>query len=198
MSSKDTKKSTKRWVRVAVFVALALVMYFLEASIPPILVFAPGSKLGLSNLVLLCALILLGVVDAFVVAIVKVILSSILGGNPVNVLYAMPSSLLALFAMTLLYQCVFPKVSLMCISFVGAVVFNFVQLLVASLIVENIYIITMLPLMLLASVVAGLFVGICTYFVVKYMPARLFETTHTLPLDDLESTNPLGAQDILE
>lgn len=62
----------------------------------------------------------------------------------------------------------------MAISFIGAVVFNFVQLFVASAIVQNVYIITLLPLMLLASTIAGLFVGLCAYFIIKYLPEKVY------------------------
>jgi len=174
MTNRRNKVDIRRFVRVAMFVALALIMYFLENLIPPILVFAPGSKLGLSNVVLLCALIMLGVIDAFVVAIVKVFLSGVFAGNIFGIIYSMPSSILSLTVMSLLYLLVFPKVSIMCISFVGAAVFNFVQLFVASLIVNNIYIISLLPLMLLASTFAGLFVGLVTFFIVKYLPQKVY------------------------
>ncbi|MCL1945005.1 MAG: Gx transporter family protein [Firmicutes bacterium] len=165
---------TKRTVRIALFVALALVMYMVESLVPPVFAFAPGAKLGLANVVSLCALVLLGIVDSYLVVVLRCILAMFLVGNPTALMYSLPSSIFALSSMVLLYCFIFPKVSLMGISFLSAIVFNIVQLLVASWVVGNIYVVLYLPLMFLASAGAGLFVGLLSFFVIKHTPSNVY------------------------
>ena len=140
---------------------------------PPVLAFAPGAKLGLANVVSLCALVMLGVVDSFVVVVVRCLLAVLIVGNPASLMYSLPSAVLALCSMVILYSFVFPRISLMAISFVSAVVFNIVQLVVASLVVHNIYIMFYFPIIFLASAGAGIFVGLVAYYVIKHTPVLM-------------------------
>ncbi|MDR3021816.1 MAG: Gx transporter family protein [Clostridiales bacterium] len=165
---------TKKTVRISLFVAIALIMFLLESLIPPIFAFAPGAKLGLANVVSLCALILLGIIDAFLVVIIRCLLASFFTGNVVALMYSLPSSLAALTTMTILYVFVFDKISLMCISFVSALVFNFVQLCIASVVVANAHVLFMFPLMFLASAGAGIFVGLVSYYFVRHLPSSVY------------------------
>ena len=85
----------------------------------------------------------------------------------------MPAGLASFAVQMLLYRFAFRFVSLMGISFAGAVTHNAVQVLVASLTVRT-NLAPMLPFMLLASVVAGLFVGIVAFWVVKVLPKKVY------------------------
>ncbi|MDR1138620.1 MAG: Gx transporter family protein [Clostridiales bacterium] len=164
---------TKRTCRIAIFVALALIIFMIESLIPPVFAFAPGAKLGLANVISLCALVLLGVVDSYIVVIVRCLLAVLIVGNPTSLIYSLPSSTLALTTMVLLYTFVFPHISIMSISFVSAIVFNIVQLIVASWVVGNIFVLLLLPLMFLASAGAGVFVGLVSYYTIKHIPIQV-------------------------
>lgn len=165
--------SVRRIVRLALFTAVALIMSLVESALPPLLAFAPGAKMGLSNVVTVLAFILLGYSDAYIVLVLRCVLGSVFGGNIAALMYSLPAGLISLTVQILLYRFLFPKVSLMGISFCGAVLHNVVQITVACLIAStNLF--ALLPLMLLASVIAGLFVGIVAYFVIRYLPKSVY------------------------
>ena len=166
-------KSLIRITRIAVFSSLALIMFFLESLLPPLLVFAPGAKMGLSNVVILLAVIILGYLDASVVMLVKCLLGSLFT-NISSIMYSLPAGVLSLLVMILLYQFLSKRVSIMGISLAGAVTHNIVQCAVAAIINNQIGILSLLPLLLGASLIAGLFVGMVVYFVVKFLPKSVY------------------------
>lgn len=163
--------------RISVFTAVALVMHYLESMLPPLLAFAPGSKIGLSNIITLSAIIFLGYLDAFVVLIIRCFLASLFG-NVFGLIYSLGGGICAFAVMSLMYRFLSPKISIIGISVSGAVVHNIIQTLIAATIVQQINIVIILPLMLIASVIAGVFVGFVVYFLVKYLPLNLFASNN--------------------
>jgi len=165
---------TKRITRLAAFTALALIMSLLESMLPPLIPMLPGAKMGLSNVVALTALIILGYTDALIIQLLRCVLGGIITGGLTGLMFSVPAGMISLAAMILLYRFLFPKVSLMGISFVGAVLHNIVQVGVACLYLGTSQLIAMLPYYVLAGIGAGLFVGIASYFVVKYLPKKIY------------------------
>ncbi|MDE7373471.1 MAG: Gx transporter family protein [Clostridia bacterium] len=163
--------TAKRITRLALFTAAALILNLIESLLPPLLPFAPGARMGLSNLVTLVALALLGYADAYIVLIVRCLLGSIFGGNVTALIYSLSAGLVSLTVQLLLYRFALRFVSVVGISLAGAAVHNCVQLAVASIIVQT-NLIAMLPLMMAASAVAGLAVGIAAFYLIKYLPIR--------------------------
>ena len=171
------KKSftTQRITRLGVFTAAALILTLVEHFLPPLLFFAPGVKVGLANAAILAALILLGPVDALVVLAAKCILGALFAGNPAALMYSVPAGLVSFGVQYLLYRFVFPKIGVVSVSLTGAVTHNAVQLLVASLVVKQ-SLFYFLPFTLIASVIAGLFIGFAVFFLVKYLPRRIMNS----------------------
>lgn len=163
---------TRRLTRTALFSALALIIFMVENAFPPLMSFAPGAKLGLSNAVILTAVIMLGYADAFTVMLVKLLLGAVFSGNVSALLYSAPAAVASYLVMVVLYEFVFDKISIPSISLVSAVAFNTVQLGVAGLI-AGVNLAAILPVMLLASVVAGLIVGAAAWLVVRYIPRKI-------------------------
>lgn len=161
--------TAKRMTRIALFTAIALIMFMVENAFPPLFAFAPGAKLGLGNAVILTALVLLGYSDALAVLLLKCFLGALFSGNAASLLYSLPAGLVSFAVMAGLYAFVFPHVSVMSISLTGAVAFNTVQLFVACLI-TGVNIMGVLPLMLIASICAGVVVGLAAWLTVRYLP----------------------------
>ena len=65
----EIKKKTLRLTTLAVLGALAIVLSALENLIPPLPMMPPGAKLGLSNIVTLCAAGTFGVIPSLAVGI---------------------------------------------------------------------------------------------------------------------------------
>ena len=167
--------STKRIARIAFFTAAALILNLIESLLPPLLPFAPGARMGLSNLVTLVAAILLGYADAYVILLVKCLLASLFGGNVTALTYSIPAGIISLTVQIFLYHFAVRFISVMGISFIGAVLHNAVQVVVASIMVQT-NLTLMLPMMLAASIIAGLTVGIAAFFVIKYLPPKFYTT----------------------
>lgn len=80
---------------------MALILGYIEKLIP-ITEAIPGIKLGLSNVVILFGLYMLGAGDAFVLMVLKVVLSGLLFGSPSVMMYSFGGGLLSWIVMTLL------------------------------------------------------------------------------------------------
>lgn len=164
---------TRRLVVLAFLVAVALVVSFIESMLPPAILLAPGAKLGLGNIAPLIALIILGVGDAFIVTALKCLLGAIVTGGVSGLMYSVPSGMLALAVEVLLFYTVFDRISVAMISLIGAIVFNCVQLGVASL-VTGVNLLTLLPWLATAGLLAGAFTGLLAYYIVKRLPYSVY------------------------
>mgnify|MGYP000395715465 CR=1 FL=1 len=154
---------TKKMVFLGLMVGYSLVLYILETYIPnPFMVFFPGAKLGLTNIVTLIALLIFGLKETFIIVTVRVILSSIFAGPMTYLLFSIGGAYLSLILMYIVSK--IKGLSIIGVSIVGAIGHNIGQLLVASVLMENLLVITYLPFMLATSLVTGLFVGIVSQF----------------------------------
>ena len=167
--------TTKNITVTALYTAIALVLHLVENALPPLFAFAPGAKMGLANIVSLVAIFTLGSAQAYAILIIRCLLGSIFGGNLFSLVYSLPAGLVSLTAQLVLIKLLVPRISVVTVSFIGAVLHNAVQLLVASIIVKT-NLVSVLPLMLFASVIAGLAVGFTAYFTLKYLPERTYLT----------------------
>lgn len=154
---------TKRMVFLGLMVGYSLVLYILETYIPnPFIAFFPGAKLGLTNIVTLIALLIFGLKETFIIVTVRVILSSIFAGPMTHLLFSIGGAYLSLILMYIVSK--IKGFSTIGISIVGAVGHNIGQLLVASVLMENLLVMTYLPFMLLTSLITGCFVGLAVKF----------------------------------
>lgn len=77
-------KKTSKLVRLALLVAMGLIIWVVELFLPvPLAV--PGVKLGLANVIILWCLIGFGLRDALLVNVLRVVLGSLLTGTFLNV-----------------------------------------------------------------------------------------------------------------
>ena len=154
---------TKKMVFLGLMVGYSLILYILETYIPnPFIVFFPGAKLGLTNIITLVSLLIFGFKETFIIVTVRVILSSIFAGPMSYLLFSIGGAYLSLIVMFLVNK--IKGFSVIGVSIAGAIEHNMGQLLVASILVENFLMITYLPFMLATSLVTGLFVGIVSQF----------------------------------
>lgn len=140
-----------------VFTALALIFSYVESLIPiPFKV--PGIKLGLANLVIVVVLYKMGVKEAYILAVVRVVLSGFLFGNLVSIIYSLAGGLLSLTMMVVLKNT--KAFSLLGISAMGGVFHNVGQLLMAALVLESQSIWYYFPVLLISGLVTGILIGI--------------------------------------
>ena len=157
----------QKQIYLALLVAVSLVIYSVELQIPS-LVPIPGIKLGLSNLVSLCALLIFGPYDALVVLIFRIILGGFLTGQMMALAFSFGGGLLSMLTMIILVKYFYKTISLWVISIVGGVSHNIAQLLLASFIVENVKVFYYLPILIVSGSITGYFIGIAAHFIVEH------------------------------
>lgn len=159
------KFKLKRLVSIGILTAAALTIFVLENQIPP-LVAIPGIKLGLSNIITLFALVIMGPKDAFIILVLRVTLGSIFSGQIMTLAYSMSGGILCLIAETILIK-ILPFKNLWAISVIGAVIHNAVQISVAALITMTSGVFFYLPYLIIAGIITGTFIGLCVQFAIK-------------------------------
>ncbi len=161
--------SYKYVARVGVLAALAIILSYFEMLIPAPVPF-PGIKLGLANIVVVIALYTLGPKIAFNISIVRVFSVAFLFGNLSTLMYSLTS---ALVSFTFMY--LFKKTKLFSIvgvSIIGSFAHVTTQIFVAALIVEDLSVITWLPVLTVSAVVSGFLIGYIAHTVVNNFVAN--------------------------
>ncbi len=158
------KASTKRLTALAVLIATAMILSFVESQIPPIIPM-PGVKLGLANIAVIFTLYKLGIWQSVSVSLIRVILSAWLFGNPLALMYSLAGAVFSLALMITLKNAV--KMHTVGVSIAGAVMHNAAQIAVASIVMETAVIIYYLPWLIISGTVAGIAIGVTGYQLIK-------------------------------
>lgn len=154
----------------AVLMALAMIFSYVEVLIP-VHIGIPGIKLGLANLVVVAGFALLSPLEVFLISLGRIVLTSLLFGTGLSMLYSLAGGLLSYIVMLLLYQGGRRKkkpmqaearkgFSLIGVSIAGGAAHNIGQLFVAAVVVENLKIFVYLPVLLAAGTITGMLIGI--------------------------------------
>ncbi len=163
----------KKNVALANLVALSLILFLLESMIP-IPIFAPGAKLGLSQVVVLFTLYYFSAKDAFLLLIIKCALSSIFFGGPTVFVYSVAGGILSLSVMTALKRS--EKFSIYGVSAAGGFFHNFAQLTVAYLILNTKSFFYYLSVLGPIGIVTGLVIGFIAKEVLKRIKLFLYNS----------------------
>lgn len=164
--------SARRVATLAVLTAMGLITFMIESLFPPL--FLPGAKMGLSNVFSLLTLIVLGPSEAFILVIVRTTLGSIFTGNMSTLMYSMTAGIVSVVVSTVLVEFVYPRVSLVAISVVSAVLHNLTQNLVFCLVSDTPEMFGYMPWLALLGVVAGIIVGFAVWFILRTVPTKVF------------------------
>lgn len=150
------KSGASRVALCGLLLAMMLVTGYLEHLLPSPGI--PGIKFGLSNSILIFAVYLLDIPTAWILMVLKVLLSGLLFSGVQAMMYAFAGGLLSLTGMCIL-SC-FRKVPVPVVSMLGGFLHNAGQLLVAMLIVHISSLVYWLVLTL-----TGLACGLLTGFI---------------------------------
>lgn len=160
---------TFRIVFIGLLVSQALALYTIESMIPVPFI-APGAKLGLTNLITVIALYMLeDKKDVLLIIILRLLLSTIFSGNLSTLMYGAAGAILSYCIMLSVKAIGKDKISIIGVSASGAFFHNVGQLIVAAIIVQNVAVMFYLPLLSLAGVSTGVFIGVTSNFIVKHM-----------------------------
>lgn len=151
-------------------VALALVLSLVERLIPlQLIVPIAGIKLGLANIVILFALIMLDIKQTAVIFICRIVLSSIFAGSFTGFLFSFLGGLLSIIIMYILLKWEGKLFSFYGISIAGAAAHNIGQIIAAIFVLNSIYIVAYLPMLLICSFPLGFITGYTAKIVINHL-----------------------------
>ncbi len=160
--------SNRKIAMLALLVAQAIILSFIERLIPTSFA-VPGIKLGLANIITLIALYMFSVREAFLILVIRILLTSLLFGSITSLLYSAFGGLLSFLIMALFIKYARNKFSVVGISVAGGVFHNIGQIAAASIMVQNFKIVFYLPVLMISGVITGIFIGLIGKYLMKYM-----------------------------
>lgn len=162
------QNNIKKLTNMGLLVALALVISLIELQIP-VPVPIPGAKLGLSNIIILASLYLYGFKAALTISLLKSFMLVLITGAVTSFFYSAAGAILASIAMFLALKFHGRVFSFIGVSEIGAFAHNLGQIIVASIIMENIKMFYYFPLLVFVGTFSGLFVGLSSNFIISHM-----------------------------
>ena len=151
---------------LGVLTAAAIVIAILESFIPSVGI--PGVKLGLANIVILIILYELGIWEAVVVNLLRVLVVSLVRGTFFSMGFFMSLSgcVLSLGIMILFYLLI-KKFSIIGVSVIGSIFHVAGQILIAMIYLGSAYIFLYLPVIAISAIITGVFVGIVAKLIIN-------------------------------
>lgn len=159
--------STKKLTALALFTTISLTVYAIESAIPP-LVPLPGMKLGLANIITLILLQFYSLKDAALVLLARILLSGLLFGQALSLLYSLAGGILSLFIMAVTMKLLCKKMTYLT-GAAGGLFHNLGQLFMAFLVTSSNGVFTYLPFLIISGILTGLFTGMCAGFSGRYL-----------------------------
>lgn len=159
------KQKTRRYAVLGLVTAVALVLSYVEAILPPIWSAVPGIKIGLPNIIIIFILYKTGLKDAITVSAIRLFLVALLFGNAMTLVYSVAGAALSLALMTLCKKV--NLFSMVGVSIVGGVAHNLGQVLVAMALFETSQIGYYMLILSITGTVAGVFVGLLSSIILK-------------------------------
>ena len=153
---------TKKIALLAMCIALAMILSYVESMIPSPGI--PGVKLGLANIVVVFALYKLGWGEAAGISLLRVFLVSLLFGHAASLMYSAAGAVLSLAGMILLKKT--DRLSCVAVSVIGGVLHNAGQILMAWLLMGP-NVVYYLPVLVLSGTVAGVAIGVVSALIVR-------------------------------
>ena len=150
--------------------AMSLGIYALESLLPP-LIPIPGIKPGLSNIITLFALRRFGKKEAGTVLFVRILLSALLFGNAVSLVYSLLGGAAALLIEVISDKILKGKYLYITGAF-GGLFHNAGQLLAAIVIMKTTAVLAYTPYLAIAGIITGLFTGLCSHYLLSSLRVR--------------------------
>ena len=149
----------KKLVLLGLLTAIALTIFMVEAQIPSLLPI-PGIKLGLANIVTVFAVFAIGSREGMAVLFCRVFLGAVFSGNFSTIFYSAAGGLLSILTTVFLKRIVTRK-QLWVVGALAAVAHSVGQMIAAMIIAGTPELILYLPVMIVISILTGLFTGLC-------------------------------------
>ena len=156
---------TRKLTTLALLSAIALTIFVIELQIPP-LVPIPGVKLGLANIITVFTVFAFRGRDGAAVLSVRIFLGAIFAGNFSTIFYSAAGGALAILVTIGLKRILTGK-QLWVAGALGAVAHSIGQMAMAVALTGTPGLVIYLPIMVVCSIITGIFTGLCAQFVLN-------------------------------
>lgn len=150
-------KSTKNIGITSLFLALALVLSYIETLLP-VFIPIPGLKIGLPNLVIIIILYLYDLKTASLINVMRIFIAGFMFGSAFSIVYSLAGAFLSMIIMALMKKT--RKFSIVTVSSAGGIFHNLGQIIMAAIVMENYYIFTYFPVLFVGGIITGIVIGI--------------------------------------
>ncbi len=149
---------------ISMLITISMCIFIIEAQIPVPVPF-PGVKSGLSNIIILVAMVLLSRRDAFFVLIVKIVLSYFITGH--GIMYSLAGGLSSFLIMAVFLKPL--KNYIWVLSVLGAMAHNTGQILTAVALMGK-AVFSYFPVLIISGIITGAFTGIIAQTFIRKSP----------------------------
>lgn len=168
MAVQNRSRKVKRLALMGLLFALAMALSFLESLLPALPMLPPGIRLGLSNIVTMYALFVLGPVSGYTIAILKALFVLLTRGAVAAAMSA-AGGVFSVTIMLLLSLLPGIKGQHLLLSVFGGAAHNIGQLVMARFIINNQYVWYYFPVLLAAGLLMGAITGMALRVVLPYL-----------------------------
>ena len=162
---KNSMGKTRKLVFMALLTAIALTIFVIENQIPaPVPI--PGVKLGLSNIITLVAMVLLGRKEAGAILLVRILMGAMFAGSPSTLLFSAAGGTLAYLVMCVTVG-LFHEKQLWIVSALAAIAHNAGQLLTCALVVKTPGVMVYAPILAASGVITGVVTGLAAMYLLR-------------------------------
>ncbi len=167
------RNKTMRVAFLGVMTAVAMILSYVEAILPPIVSAVPGVKIGLPNILIIFVLYRFSVKEAAAISLVRVFLSALLFGNAMTLAYSTAGAVFSIIIMSLLKKT--DKFTAVGVSISGGVAHNLGQIFVAVLLLNSTLIAYYMLILTFTGVISGIIVGVAGGILAKKVPERIIK-----------------------
>ncbi len=143
----------KKMTRLAILLALGVILNYFEHFFLPTSFIAPGVKLGLANTVGLIVLYFFGIKEFIAIGLLRVVMTSLFTGFGFNFLIAGSGWLLSTAIVVTLYY--WNKLSIFGLSMAAAVTHGIGQVAMVAILYESVYMLNYLPILTVTGIISG-------------------------------------------
>ena len=160
------KISVHKIALLGILTAATIVIAIAESFIPSIGI--PGVKLGLANIMILITLYELGILEAILVNLFRVVVVGLVRGTFLSMgfLMSVTGAVFSLGIMIVFYLFI-KKFSIIGVSVIGSLFHIFGQIVIAMIFMGTPYVIYYLPIIGISAIITGVIVGITAQLVIK-------------------------------
>lgn len=160
------KISVHKIALLGILTAATIVIAIAESFIPSIGI--PGVKLGLANIMILITLYELGILEAILVNLFRVVVVGLVRGTFLSMgfLMSVTGAVFSLGIMIVFYLFI-KKFSIVGVSVIGSLFHVFGQIVIAMIFMGTPYVIYYLPIIGISAIITGVIVGITAQLVIK-------------------------------